>query len=80
VHAGTAPSFLVLLSSFNTSDEILEFVAVSLILLEELNRTRTTEYSRGYTVPVICQGSRGRPRFDIKPDQLAYSVPKLLKF
>ena len=61
-----------LLLSSNTSNEILEAVAVGLSLLEEVHHAQSTEYSRGCTVPEVCQGIRGCPTFDIKADQLEY--------
>ena len=55
-----------------TSDEILDSVAVGLSLLLELDQTKGAESARGYTVPVHVRNSRGRPKFDIKPEQLEY--------
>ena len=46
-----------------TSDEILDSVAVAL---------KGAESARGYNVPVNVRNSRGRQKFDIKPEQPEY--------
>ena len=69
----------LLLSLHVTTDDIIEAVAVSLSLLEELNSSTSGACSHGYAVPVLHENSRGRPRFDIKPEQLEYLLTLGLK-
>ena len=69
----------LLLSLHVTTEDIIEAVAVSLSLLEELNSSTSGACSHGYAVPVLHENSRGRPRFDIKPEQLEYLLTLGLK-
>ena len=52
-----------------TRDKMLDSVAVGLGLLLQ---TKGAESARGYTVLVHVRNSRGRPKFDIKPEKLGY--------
>ena len=62
----------ILLALNTTSSGILEAVGMSLTLLEELNRSQTTRGECGYTPQVVLEHRRGRPRLDIKQEQLEY--------
>ena len=54
------------------SNSVLEAVGMSLTLLEELNRAQGMESEHGYTTQVLQENRRGRPRLDVKQEQLEY--------
>ena len=66
----------------NTRNNVLEAVGLSLTLLDQLNVAQSTERN-GYTTEVLQGNHRGRPKLDIKQDQLDYllrlgfSCPKI---
>lgn len=64
--------YRLLLALANTSSTVLKAVGKSLSLLEELNRTQSTGRVCGYTPSVVLEDRRGRPKFDIKKEQLEY--------
>ena len=72
------------LLAINTcSNNVLEAVGMSLTLLEELNSSQSMVNEQGYTPQLLMENRRGRPRLDIKQEQLEYllclgfSCPKI---
>ena len=61
-----------ILLALNVTTEVLEAVGTSLRLLEELNRAQRSGESFGYTPSVVRENHRGRPKLDIKQEQLEY--------
>ena len=61
-----------LLLALNISNDTLEAVGAGLSLLEELNRSQNDEAYFGYTPETLPCIHRGRPRLDIKQEQLEY--------
>ena len=67
-----------ILLTLETSKEILDAVGISLSLLEELNRLQSTNEC-GYRPNLLHNNHRGRPRLEVKEEQLMYllHIPKL---
>ena len=64
--------YRILLALNSCSSDVVEAVGRSLRLLEDLNRTQSTESACGYTPQVIQKDRRGRPKLDIRPEQLEH--------
>lgn len=64
--------YRILLALSTCSSDVVEAVGRSLSLLEDLNRAQSTESACGYTPRVLQEDRRGRPKLDIKPEQLEY--------
>ena len=64
--------YRILLAINACSNNVLEAVGMSLSLLEELNRAQSMENEHGYTTQVLLENHRGRPRLDVKQEQLEY--------
>ena len=64
--------YRILLALNTSTNGLLEAVGTSLTLLEEMNRSLSTENVCGYTPAVLYEHCRGRPRLDIKQEQLEY--------
>jgi len=60
------------LLAINTCSNVLEAVGMSLTLLEELNSSQSMVNEQGYTPQLLMENRRGRPRLDIKQEQLEY--------
>ena len=63
--------YRILLAVNSCSSDVVEAVGRSLRLLEDLNKAQT-EKACGYTPQVLQKDGRGRPKLDIKPEQLEH--------
>lgn len=61
-----------ILPAINIPSEASEAVGVALSLLEELNRSCSVRSPCGYVPVVFHENSRGRPRLEVKQEQLEY--------
>ena len=74
-----------LLLAINCSDAILEALGQSLTLLQALQDSGGFENVHGYVAPSLVENRRGRPRLDIRREQLEYLLhlgfmcPKITK-
>ena len=61
-----------MLLALNVNNHVLEAVGTGLSLLEELNRLHNDEADIGYTPSTVSGNCTGRPKLDIKREQLEY--------
>ena len=64
--------FRIVVSVDSVNREVVDAIAVSLGVLEELQRSESVVETSGYVPQLLTQGSRGRPRLDIRKEQLEY--------
>ena len=61
-----------ILLAMDVPDEVLEAVGMAHSLIAELNSACRTPNMCGYVPTVVCENVRGRPRLELKQEQLEY--------